>query len=93
MLRAWCDTGDEFCDSGDDTRIHGTYFSNYTNAASQFVVDLFNHSKASSTGTATGSSTPSATGGSKSGAASIQPMLSRAEVYGVLVGLIFMMLI
>jgi hypothetical protein len=55
MIRAWCDTGDIYCDHGNLTGVHGTYFANYTTDAAEFIVGRFNESKASS-------SSPSPTG-------------------------------
>ena len=39
-LRAYCDAGDPYCDSGSDLRVHLQYINRYQAEASQFVVTL-----------------------------------------------------
>lgn len=71
-IRAWCDTGDIYCDKGNNRTIHGTYFSydHYVSQAAEFIVGRYNESLANSSsgaptasGTATVSPTVSSTGG------------------------------
>lgn len=83
IIREWCDTGDIYCDSGNDRSVHGTYFANYTTDATNFIVGKFNESKAS-TGSSSGgpssttlpptiSSTGTSTGTTTSAAATSTP--------------------
>jgi len=37
-IRSYCDTGDPFCDEGDNILVHTEYFSKYNTAATAFVV-------------------------------------------------------
>ena len=37
-LQAYCDSADEFCDSGTSLNVHLTYLNRYQNAAAQFVL-------------------------------------------------------
>jgi hypothetical protein len=37
-INAYCDTNDEFCDSGTSLNVHLTYLDRYQNAAAQFVL-------------------------------------------------------
>lgn len=59
-IRSWCDTGDVYCDRGNNTRIHGSYFTNYTDVAVDFIVGKYKVSLAETTGTGTGT-TPTPT--------------------------------
>lgn len=38
-VRSYCDTGDPFCDSGREMRVHFTYLMKYSDNATRFVVD------------------------------------------------------
>lgn len=72
-IRAWCDTGDIYCDKGNNRTIHGTYFTydHYVSQAAEFIVGRYNESLAnSSSGTpsASGTATVSPTASSTSGA-------------------------
>ncbi|KAJ2894712.1 acetylxylan esterase 2 [Zalerion maritima] len=65
-MRSWCDTGDIYCDSGNDTSVHGTYFDKYTDEATEWVVSMYEaalSSSSSSSSAATGTAA-SDTGGS-----------------------------
>ncbi|KAK3354024.1 cutinase-domain-containing protein [Lasiosphaeria hispida] len=46
MIRGWCDTGDVYCDRGNNTKTHGSYFANYTLDAAEFIVERYNASLA-----------------------------------------------
>lgn len=43
-MRSWCDANDLYCDSGNSSRVHGSYFNNtaYLADASSFVISQFN---------------------------------------------------
>ncbi|KAK1983627.1 cutinase [Colletotrichum cereale] len=41
-IESYCDAGDIYCDVGNNTSVHGSYFFNYTNEAVEFVVAQFN---------------------------------------------------
>ncbi|KAK3688875.1 cutinase-domain-containing protein [Podospora appendiculata] len=45
-IRGWCDTGDIYCDNGNNTKVHGSYFKNYTMDAAEFIVKRYNLSLA-----------------------------------------------
>ncbi|KAK4189324.1 cutinase-domain-containing protein [Podospora australis] len=64
-IRSWCDTGDVYCDAGNNTRTHGSYFANYTLDATEFIVQRFNES--SSDGDDNNSDAPSPTSGTPTG--------------------------
>ncbi|KAK0732253.1 cutinase-domain-containing protein [Lasiosphaeris hirsuta] len=57
-IRGWCDEGDVYCDRGNNTRTHGSYFANYTLDAAEFIVERYN---ASLTTTLPATPTPSST--------------------------------
>lgn len=67
MIAGWCDSGDVYCDEGNNTKVHGTYLANYTDVAVNFIIGKFNASKedggagGNETATATGSPTASST--------------------------------
>ncbi len=68
-MRSWCDTGDPFCDSGNLSKVHTSYFFNYTTDAVNFVVSKFNATPGPLVGmeillrrTTTAASSPSPTG-------------------------------
>ncbi|KAK0642226.1 cutinase-domain-containing protein [Cercophora newfieldiana] len=48
-IRSWCDVGDVYCDKGNNTRVHGTYFANYTDVTVDFIVGKYNESIAETT--------------------------------------------
>ncbi|KAG6363967.1 hypothetical protein INS49_009070 [Diaporthe citri] len=43
-MRSWCDANDLYCDSGNSSRVHGSYFNNtaYLADASSFIISQFN---------------------------------------------------
>lgn len=43
-MRSWCDANDLYCDSGNSSRVHGSYFNNtaYLADATSFVISQFN---------------------------------------------------
>jgi len=43
-IREWCDSGDEFCDKGNNTKTHTGYFARYLTEAAEFVVERYNAS-------------------------------------------------
>ncbi|KAF9873741.1 cutinase [Colletotrichum karsti] len=61
-IESWCDTGDIYCDVGNDTTVHGSYFVKYTNDAVDFVVSQFKASKTNGTSPAPTPSTVPASG-------------------------------
>ena len=42
---SYCDTGDKFCDSGQNDTVHGHYVQEYGKAIAKFVVDKYNQAK------------------------------------------------
>ncbi|KAK3399573.1 cutinase-domain-containing protein [Sordaria brevicollis] len=43
-IASWCDTGDVYCDFGNDTTVHGGYFGNYTMETVNWIVEKYNAS-------------------------------------------------
>ncbi|KAM0330228.1 hypothetical protein ACHAQA_004403 [Verticillium albo-atrum] len=41
-IASWCDTGDVYCDRGNDSEVHGSYFAIYDEDALEFVVERWN---------------------------------------------------
>ncbi|KAM0277188.1 hypothetical protein ACHAQH_005970 [Verticillium albo-atrum] len=41
-VASWCDTGDVYCDRGNNSEIHGGYFALYDDDALEFVVERWN---------------------------------------------------
>lgn len=58
---SYCDTGDKFCDSGQNDTVHGHYVQEYGNAIASFVVDKYNQAKDGNGGSSKTSSGGSAT--------------------------------
>lgn len=88
-IRGWCDTGDIYCDHGNVTGVHGSYFNNYTTTAAEFIVRRFNESQAQASPTASSTPSPSATAVTgKNGAGSSRPASTGVVVscVAVLVG-------
>ncbi|KPM35578.1 hypothetical protein AK830_g10991 [Neonectria ditissima] len=67
ILRSFCDTGDTYCDRGNDTGVHGSYFTTYDKEVVDFVVERYEALKKSSTATTT-ATTPASTSGAASSA-------------------------
>ncbi|KAF4442843.1 hypothetical protein F53441_11633 [Fusarium austroafricanum] len=69
IIRSYCDTGDVYCDRGNDTEVHVSYFKKYGKEVADFVVDRYESAKSeskateTSTATATTATTGSATAG------------------------------
>ncbi|KAG7108902.1 Acetylxylan esterase 2 like protein [Verticillium longisporum] len=66
-IASWCDTGDVYCDRGNNTEIHGGYFALYDDDAVDFVVDRWNatleeEAEAAASGTSGAPSQPTETG-------------------------------
>lgn len=40
-MRSFCDTGDRYCDEGDDSDVHGSYFEKYGRVVVDFVVQRY----------------------------------------------------
>ncbi|KAL8297641.1 hypothetical protein RB597_007278 [Gaeumannomyces tritici] len=61
-MRSWCDTGDRYCATGNQSEVHGSYFNKYEGETTKWVVDKFEKAKSSPAATTTngnGSSSPS----------------------------------
>ncbi|KAF3918785.1 hypothetical protein AA313_de0207536 [Arthrobotrys entomopaga] len=41
-IHTWCDTGDIYCDGGNMTAVHSSYFANYTSMAVDFILNQYN---------------------------------------------------
>ncbi|KAL8408623.1 hypothetical protein RB594_007171 [Gaeumannomyces avenae] len=74
-MRSWCDTGDRYCATGNQSEVHGSYFNKYEGETTKWVVDKFEKAKSSPAATTTngngngnGSSSSSPSGGSTSAA-------------------------
>ncbi|CAH0043373.1 unnamed protein product [Clonostachys solani] len=66
-LRSYCDTGDSYCDLGNVTGVHTSYFQRYTNETVDFVVSRYqNTGDQSSTTTSPTGSVTTGVGGSAS---------------------------
>ncbi|RGP75028.1 acetylxylan esterase 2 [Fusarium longipes] len=64
ILHAYCDTGDVYCDRGNDTEVHGSYFEKYGKKVEDLVVDSYESAVSESTATPTSEATTSATSAS-----------------------------
>lgn len=40
-IASWCDTGDVYCDNGQDSTVHGGYFGNYTTETVNWIVEKY----------------------------------------------------
>lgn len=63
-MRSWCDANDLYCDSGNSSRVHGSYFNNtaYLDDATSFVISQFNQvDSGAKTDNSTSNSTDSST--------------------------------
>ncbi|EKJ74443.1 hypothetical protein NXS19_007371 [Fusarium pseudograminearum] len=61
ILHAYCDTGDVYCDRGDDTDVHKSYFEKYGKKVEDLVVENYESAMSESTTTPTADATSSAT--------------------------------
>ncbi|EJT78469.1 hypothetical protein GGTG_03569 [Gaeumannomyces tritici R3-111a-1] len=71
-MRSWCDTGDRYCATGNQSEVHGSYFNKYEGETTKWVVDKFEKAKSSPAATTTngngnGGSSSSTSGSSTSG--------------------------
>ncbi|KAF7546984.1 hypothetical protein G7Z17_g8041 [Cylindrodendrum hubeiense] len=84
IMRSYCDTGDTFCDLGDDGEVHRLYISNYGDDIANFVVDKYDDmmrkTTATASGTASASASASATDDSDNAAAGLAPGLALATI-------------
>ncbi|KAK3389775.1 cutinase-domain-containing protein [Podospora didyma] len=46
QIRGYCDTGDVYCDRGNNSATHGSYFKNYTKEATEWIVAKYTASLA-----------------------------------------------
>lgn len=83
---SFCDTGDVYCDMGNDKAVHFLYFEKYADEALKFVVDRFNGdcagsgNKTEDNGTGGGSGEDSGSGSStESGTATTGPTGSQSS--------------
>ncbi|KAM4067038.1 cutinase domain-containing protein [Hirsutella rhossiliensis] len=89
---SYCDTGDVFCDNGQDKKVHSSYIKRYGDDALKFIVDRYNKaakstggtnltsSSTASGGTATAAPTASSTGstGASGGSSAATPAATGA---------------
>lgn len=61
ITQSYCDSGDEFCDSGTSLIAHLDYVTKYGTAATQFVVDTVKGTAISTTSAASVAPPPAAT--------------------------------
>nr|CEG05627.1 unnamed protein product [Fusarium clavum] len=87
ILHAYCDTGDVYCDRGNDTEVHGSYFEKYGKDVVDLVVERYESAMSEGTATPTSEATTSATSGTSeatstdapgNGAAGLVPGLALA---------------
>lgn len=84
-MRSWCDSNDLYCDSGNSSRVHGSYFNNtaYLNDATSFVISQFNEAGSGSGGdnsSTSGNSTSNSTDGSTSGGYSFRAGMGQPQM-------------
>ncbi|KAJ4322375.1 hypothetical protein N0V84_004846 [Fusarium piperis] len=77
IIRSYCDTGDTYCDRGQDEDVHGEYVSKYGDEVVEFVVDQYEKavregttSTSSATATGTATETTGTATGTETGSAS-----------------------
>ncbi|KAK4160808.1 cutinase-domain-containing protein [Cladorrhinum sp. PSN259] len=91
-IRSYCDTGDRYCDLGNITAVHGSYFEKYGTDAAEFIakqfeeVDLTSPSKSNETETGSGSTTTQPTEVPTQPAEAGAQAVARASWVGVLAG-------
>lgn len=78
-MRSWCDANDLYCDSGNSSRVHGSYFNNtaYLADASSFIVSQFNQVDS---GVKNDNSTSNSTDSSTSGGYSLKVGMGRSQI-------------
>ncbi|KAF7551832.1 hypothetical protein G7Z17_g4765 [Cylindrodendrum hubeiense] len=80
ILRSFCDTGDVYCDDGDDSEVHGSYFNSYASDVVDFVVERYEKLDKSTT---TSPSTTTASASSATSAASVTSASSATSATSV----------
>ncbi|KAM0343426.1 hypothetical protein ACHAPU_008607 [Fusarium lateritium] len=74
IIRSYCDTGDVYCDQGNNTETHGGYFEKYGSEVADFVVKQYKSAESESKTTSTSATaTATETTGSATGAAETTP--------------------
>lgn len=53
ILISFCDTGDVYCDSGDESGVHGSYFKTYKDDVVKYIVDKYEAATGGASGTTT----------------------------------------
>lgn len=64
---SYCDTGDVYCSSGNNSKVHGLYLVNYPEQMKKFVIDNYDQATGSTGGSnkTTTTAGPTTTAGSK----------------------------
>ncbi|KAF5249098.1 hypothetical protein FANTH_5574 [Fusarium anthophilum] len=95
IFRSYCDTGDVYCDVGNNTETHGSYFEKYGKEVVDFVVERYEKalkeestSTQTSTATATAKTSGSATASDASATASDAPSATTAAPGNAAAGLV-----
>ncbi|QUC15857.1 uncharacterized protein UV8b_00098 [Ustilaginoidea virens] len=86
IIASWCDTGDVYCDSGNDTATHGQYLPRYGTEIAKFLVEKYQDSNtgaslnasASQPATAAATSSSSSPSGTAVGTSSPAATTTRA---------------
>ncbi|KAG8158015.1 hypothetical protein KVR01_012287 [Diaporthe batatas] len=78
-MRSWCDSNDLYCDSGNSSRVHGSYFNNtaYLNDATSFVISQF---KEGGSGSSRDNSTSNSTDSSTSSGYSLRAGMGQSQM-------------
>ncbi|KAK7429334.1 hypothetical protein QQZ08_004146 [Neonectria magnoliae] len=79
ILRSFCDTGDTYCDRGNDTDVHGSYFTTYDEEVVDFVVERYEALKDAAGTATTTATTPASTSGSASSATGTEASATEAD--------------
>lgn len=82
-MRSWCDANDLYCDSGNSSRVHGSYFNNtaYLADATSFVISQFNQVDSGvKNDNSTSNSTSNSTDTSTSGGYSFKAGMGRSQI-------------
>lgn len=79
VIKEWCDKGDIYCDAGNVTGVHGTYFANYTDDATNWIVSKWNESLAATntSGSPTSTASPTSSGTSAPSSSSSAPATTK----------------